>query len=252
MAISPWQQLNKWYQKPLGQHLLALEQQSLMTILNRLPDSFLLQLGGAPHFQPPLSRRRFYWSQLVPDPSLAEAGAQFVGALDALPVLPGSVDVILLPHSLEFVPRPYQVLEEAAASLHDGGYVIVFAFNPFSLWGLARMHSKVRHQWPWQGRFWSATRMTHWLSRLGMTIEVQTSLFYRPPLRHALSLKRWMALEAIGQMCWPHRGGSIMIVACKRKRARPKMPLREVIKAVPPAREVKPVPDQMRPLDEES
>ena len=50
-----------------------------------------------------------------------------------LPFLPDSVDMIILPHILEFMETPEELLHDIWTSLMPNGYLLVINFNPFSL-----------------------------------------------------------------------------------------------------------------------
>ena len=56
---------------------------------------------------------------------------------DFLPFAEASIDLLLLPHRLEFSERPHQTLREAERVMMPEGHLLISGFNPFSLWGLA-------------------------------------------------------------------------------------------------------------------
>lgn len=214
-----WQQLNEWYETPLGRHLLAAEQRGLMYILNQMPGDYLLQLAGPECFPLPLSKRRFHWSQIHAERRLARGATHVVADLNALPIINNSFDVILLPHTLEFVSAPYAVLQEAGMALKDGGYLVIFGFNPFSLWGFAQKTYLRNERGPFQGHFWSPRRVKYWLQKTGLTIELQSSFFYRPPLKSERRLDNWFFMEGVGHICWHQLGASFLLVASKKPEA---------------------------------
>ena len=57
-------------------------------------------------------------------------------APDFLPIETNSIDLVLLPHILEFSSNPHQILREVQRVLMPEGHVIVCGFNPRSLWGV--------------------------------------------------------------------------------------------------------------------
>jgi SAM-dependent methyltransferase len=222
VVATQWQQLNKWYQQPLGHYLLTAEQRSLVYVLGHLPGVDLVQVGGAFCFPLPLSKRQFYWSHVVPDVSMADSGTQVVGDLAALPVLPQSFDVVLLPHTLEFVAEPQSVLRQAESVLRDGGYLVLFVFNPMSLWGLRYYWPQKSRQAPWSGNFWPGWRLRKWAYQLGLSVKYATTVFYRPPFDDQIKLQQWSFVEGIGQICWPNKGASSLMVMGKN----PQQPIR--------------------------
>ncbi len=52
-----------------------------------------------------------------------------------LPFASQSLDLVVLPHVLEFAHEPHQILREVERVLIPEGQIIVTGFNPASLWG---------------------------------------------------------------------------------------------------------------------
>lgn len=65
-------------------------------------------------------------------------GADSDGLFDGrhLPFASGSIDALLLAHSLEQVAEPHALLRECARVLSARGQLIALVFNPLSLWAL--------------------------------------------------------------------------------------------------------------------
>ncbi|MCQ4062135.1 class I SAM-dependent methyltransferase, partial [Klebsiella pneumoniae] len=55
---------------------------------------------------------------------------------EELPFESQSLDMIVLPHVLEFSEDPHQLLREVERVLMPEGRVVITGFNPMSLWGL--------------------------------------------------------------------------------------------------------------------
>ena len=53
-----------------------------------------------------------------------------------LPFATQSLDLVVLPHVLEFANEPHQILREVERVLIPEGQVIVCGFNPISMWGV--------------------------------------------------------------------------------------------------------------------
>ena len=58
---------------------------------------------------------------------------------DYLPFAECCIDLVCLPHVLEFSHNPHQSLREAERVLVPEGYLIITGFNPISTWGLKRV-----------------------------------------------------------------------------------------------------------------
>lgn len=219
------EQLRNWYAQPLGQGLLDAECRVLDDVLPDLFGYYLVQLGatmGAYLSGASLIRRhvlidRCHAGALIGD----ERAAGRAGALHAhagmLPLRSDSVDVVLLPHMLDFGVAPHEVLREVERVLVPEGYVVIMGFNPWSLWGLRRLFTWRRHgQAPWHGTFRGTLRIKDWLALLGFDVVSTRFCFFRPPLKHAGLMKRLQWMERLGGRWWPYLGGTYIIVAKKR------------------------------------
>jgi SAM-dependent methyltransferase len=161
-----------------------------------------------------------------------------------LPLESDSVDVVVLPHVLEFEPRAPQALREAARVLVPEGHLIVCGFNPWSLFGLWRLAGQYGGRAPWNGRFLAQSRLRDWLELVGLEVTANDALFFRPPVRTESALQRLMPLERIGQSLWSPLSGAFVVTARKRvTRAvaiRPRFSVRRKLVGVslagPPAR----------------
>src|ERR1043165_1122691 len=63
-----------------------------------------------------------------------EPGAAIAGDPLQLPLASQSVDLIALPHVLEFHHNPHEVLREAERVLMPEGQIVISGFNTLSLW----------------------------------------------------------------------------------------------------------------------
>ena len=121
-----------------------------------------------------------------------ESGA-FRCHYESLPLATASVDLILMPHLLEFAHNPHQVLRDAERALVPEGHLIISGFNPISLWGLRRLCCN-KQGYPWRGRFMSLMRLKDWCALLGLEVVAGRMGCYAPPLAREKWLKRmdWM------------------------------------------------------------
>ncbi|MBZ0092995.1 MAG: class I SAM-dependent methyltransferase [Sulfuricellaceae bacterium] len=132
-----------------------------------------------------------------------------------LPFASQSVDLMLLPHILEFNVDPHQILREVERVLIAEGQVIISGFNPWSLWGLRRLFPG-GDDCPWCGRFISLRRLRDWLALLGFEIVAGQFCGYVPPLQQEKWLNRYAFMELAGNRWWPAAGGVYIIQAIKR------------------------------------
>lgn len=133
-----------------------------------------------------------------------------------LPIASQSLDLLVLPHQLEFSTHPHQVLREAERVLRAEGRLLIAGFNPLSLWGARRALNRHSLEWPWCGRFIHLTRMKDWLALLGFELLGGRMACYAPPLESASWIRRFAFLEAAGDRWWALGGGVYLIHAVKR------------------------------------
>jgi len=132
-----------------------------------------------------------------------------------LPFQTSSIDLLLLPHMLEFSDDPHQTLRDAGRVLVPEGHIVISGFNPFSAWGLKRMAVR-RKGYPWQGTFFSLLRIRDWLELLDFEIVEVKMACYKLPFSNPAWLKRCQFMDRIGNRWWPMIGGIYFIVARKR------------------------------------
>lgn len=212
-SLSP---LDAWYGSTLGRELAGQEARCLERMLRDTFGYYLLQVGGGTSLSEAIRvsrvQRRIL---LLPTAAPHSLGLQLVAAPERLPIAADSVDLVVLPHALEFADDARQVLREAERVLIPEGRLVVLGFNALSLWGLWRLARRGQGGVPWCGRFLTSFRVGDWLSLLGFDIERQETLMFRPPWRRAL-LQQFSSLDTLGRRFWPVLGGVYALRAVKR------------------------------------
>ncbi|HEX5538531.1 MAG TPA: methyltransferase domain-containing protein [Methylophilaceae bacterium] len=132
-----------------------------------------------------------------------------------LPFMTASIDLLQLPHVLEFSENPHQTLREAERVLVPEGHIMISGFNPISTWGLKRLAAG-REGYPWDGNFLPLLRIKDWLALLGFELMATRMACYAPPCRNPAWLGRFRGLDKAGDRWWPMMGGIYFIVAKKR------------------------------------
>jgi SAM-dependent methyltransferase len=216
-------QLREWYRRRLGRWLIDFERAQLEEVLSNLFGYYLVQVGSTmDDYLLGASRIR---NQIIIDDAWPincpnDDDARVLGmysCADILPLQNDSIDVVMLPHTLEFEPSPHQVLREVERVLVSEGHVVILGFNPWSLWGGRRLIGRWRRQAPpWHGSFRSAMRIKDWLALLGFDVVLTRYCFFRPPMQHQGIMSRLTWLERIGARWWPYLGGVYIIVAKKQ------------------------------------
>ena len=196
-----------WWQSPLGQAVLEQEKSALQSLSQHFHGYYQLQLGLNPSLLPALSQPNIQ--------TVIAAQADIQACNEALPIKCHSLDLVLLCHALDFSADPHGLLREVDRTLVADGTVILCCFNPWSLWGLKRLFSW-QDTAPWQGHFFTKTRIKDWLNLLGFDIIDCKPLLFRPPLTSAKWFKHCQFLERWGRRLWPFWSGSSIVVATKR------------------------------------
>lgn len=140
---------------------------------------------------------------------------------DALPFSENSVDAVLLSHHLEFTADPHHVVREAHRVLRSDGYLLLSGINPLSLVGLLRYWPPLQDSYPWQGRFFSASRIKDWLHLVGFEVLTEQRFFYSAMLAKEYHDSRWLTLT---ERYLSYFACNYLIVA--RKRELPLTPIR--------------------------
>lgn len=133
----------------------------------------------------------------------------------ALPFAAHSIDLVVLPHLLEFREDAHQILREVERILIPEGQVVITGFNPFSLWGSRRRLDR-SGSFPWTGRYLSLPRLRDWLQLLGFEPDRGECGCFAPAVEQARWLERWHPIENIGRRWWPFAGGVYILRAIKR------------------------------------
>ncbi len=203
------QSLNEWLSSAQGDYVLKREQDYFDKTVEDIFGFNALQLG--------LSEQPFLRRSRMP---LRMSGEEAVTAdvrlcHDELPFACESVDLLLLPHILEFAENPHQILREVERVMMPEGNLLISGFNPYSLWGLRRKLG-CKQGYPWCGNFIALKRLKDWLALLGFVVVDVRFSAYVPPFNRATSLARCCFMDGSGDRRWAGSGGVYFLHAIKR------------------------------------
>jgi len=208
--------LEGWLQTPAGVYMRAWEQSCLDNLTADIFGFNAVQIG-MPEIDALAASRMPY--KLLADRK-ARSGRAVDVTLDytELPFASQSIDLVVLPHVLEFSTDPHQVLREVERVLIPEGQVIICGFNPASLWGARHVLRRVGGTsfLPRTEELISMPRMKDWLKLLNMSASQSHFGCYAPACRTEKWLHRYAFMDNAGSRWWPYFGGVYIIQAVKR------------------------------------
>jgi SAM-dependent methyltransferase len=218
--------MHEWFETPPGRYLLAWERAEFDRAVGDIFGFHALQLGLPEIDALQANRMPHRWLALSEPPrSLIGGKPSLITDFAALPFEEGSLDLVVLPHSLELNADPHATLREVERVLVPEGKVVICCLNPASLWGLRQRRAHLLRKLgfgelylPAEGEFIGYWRLRDWLRLL--SFEVETSAFgcWRPSFKTDRWLERFDWLDHVGERWWPIFGAAYFIVAVKRVR----------------------------------
>jgi SAM-dependent methyltransferase len=146
-----------------------------------------------------------------------EPGAVVAADPLQLPLESQSVDLLALPHVLEFHANPHEVLREAERVLRPEGHIVISGFNTASLWRLRQLVPFLANAGaPWDAHFIGLLRLRDWLRVLGFELNGGKFGCYVPPFARKVWLDRFAFMDQAGARWWPVLGGVYVVRAIKR------------------------------------
>ena len=205
-----------WLDTALGKHLYELECQLSSQALSQVFGWQLLQIGAWGSDTQLIAGARTQRKALVVPETAGRGVAEMTirSRLDSLGIATHSIDAVLLPHTLEQVSYPHELLREVERILLGDGQLVLFGFRPLSAWGL-RNFLRANGLPPGTQQYFSEHRIRDWLRLLGFeVIESRRYLFNLPVGSPSPRTRR--LLESLGNRFWPLLAGAYMLRARKR------------------------------------
>lgn len=197
-----------WFATPLGRYLAARELAYFERTVADIFGYYALQIGLPEMPALDASRIPSRWT-LDYDPPAA-----LIADPHALPLPENTVDLVVMPHALEFTDDPHQMLREAWRVMRPEGQIVIAGFNPFSLYGVKRYFGREQTP-PWNGNFIGLWRLKDWLKLLGFDVIGGRLDAYAPPFAREPWLARFRFFEEAGDRWWPVAGGVYFLRATK-------------------------------------
>lgn len=230
---------DQWLDTPRGQYLLAWEQRKIDQLVADIFGYNAIQIGlpGIDFLRANRMASRFH--------CCGHAGAAVRCDAEELPFASQSIDLVVLPHVLEFAAHPHQLLREVERVLVPEGSLVIAGFNPFSWWGMRRAFSGNLGQMPWQGQYLSVLRLKDWLTLLSFETSDTAFGCFAPPVSSQAWLRRWSFMDSVGTRWWNFSGAVYTMRAVKRVRGM-RLIMPDWRGAVRPRKAVASVPQRMQ------
>jgi SAM-dependent methyltransferase len=218
--------MHEWFETPPGRYLLAWERAEFERAVGDIFGFHALQLGLPEIDVLQANRMPHRWLALSEAPRPGSAGRPaLVTDFAALPFEENSLDLVVLPHSLELNADPHATLREVERVLVPEGKVVICCLNPASLWGLRQRRAHLYRKLgfgelylPAEGEFIGYWRLRDWLRLLSFEVEASHFGCWRPSFRTERWLERFDWVDHAGERWWPIFGAVHFIVAVKRVR----------------------------------
>lgn len=214
--------LSEFLRSPQGRYVLDWEQEHLDHAVADIFGYHALQLG-LPEVDALRENRmplRFCAVDRVDEVCQPRCALRVLNRYEELPFASQSIDLVVMPHILEFAAEPHQVLREVDRVLVPEGHVVITGFNPLSLWGLRQFLTRLGMEayLPHQGQFIALPRIKDWLKLLSFEVNRGRFGCYLPWVRSDRWLQRWKFMDRAGDRWWPVLGSIYMVTAVKRVR----------------------------------
>jgi SAM-dependent methyltransferase len=219
--------MRQWFETPPGRYLLAWEQAEFDRAVSDIFGYHALQLGLPELDTLQANRMPHKWLALREPPAgdSPQPKPALVTDFAALPFEENSLDLVVLPHSLELNTDPHATLREVERVLVPEGKVVICCLNPASLWGLRQRRAHLYQRLgfgelylPDAGEFIGYWRLRDWLRLLSFEVESGTFGCYRPAMKSEKWLGRYDWMDMVGERWWPIFGAVYFLVAVKRVR----------------------------------
>jgi len=209
--------LHDWLQTPPGQYMLSWEQAHFDRAVSDAFGFHALQLGfpSCDALNTNRMPHKFMACDGQPPKDLATNIPLLLSNYEALPFSDASLDLIVLPHTLELSFDPHATLREVERVLVPEGRVVISGMEPLSLWGLSKALGRGVPEF---GDLISQRRIRDWLKLLSFEVDQCTSGCFRPMLQTERWLQRMRWMDTLGGRWWPLSGAVYFVQAVKRVR----------------------------------
>jgi SAM-dependent methyltransferase len=164
-----------WYQTPRGKLLKDLEAEYLKKSITVSCKQNILQIGGL-GWESEFIDCSLYKSYTVLDAKGlgCDKAQKIQSKAYCLPLRTDSMDMIIVPHLLEFDTHRFQTMREIERVLKPEGLLVILNFNPWSLWVRYQFLWDKKMADSWGGHFISRARVLDWLKLLNFEVSMSS------------------------------------------------------------------------------
>lgn len=127
-----------------------------------------------------------------------------------------SVDLVVLPFTLDWHHNPHHILREVERILVHEGRLIIYGFNPYSLWGLRNKLSRFPYLPIPNKEQITLQKTKDWLQLLSFEIDRGQLACYEPAFMNKKRLQKCAFMNKAGNRWWPFAGAVFYLSATKR------------------------------------
>lgn len=161
-----------WYQTPRGRLLQQLEAEYLRHAIQVGCRQTIVQIGGLNWENEFIDCSLYEKFTIVDYRGLGWHEAMKIRAKAfSLPIQTASVDLVIVPHLLEFDAHRFQTIREVERILKPEGSVIIINFNPWNLWVRYQFIWDKKWSDSWHAHFLRSSRIVDWLKLLNFEVK---------------------------------------------------------------------------------
>jgi SAM-dependent methyltransferase len=228
-----------WMSTPAGRYAQAWEQAQLDRTVADIFGFHAVQLGASGLHGLRANRMPHRWlavtahgsegiadgAPAVDDDAASGARIDLYCDFDALPFKDQSLDLVVMPHTLELARDPHATLREVQRVLVPDGRVVICGFNGASLWGAKQRTDRLAARLGGKGPLFLPSRecighrrLRDWLRLVSIEVEGGRFGCYAPPMQSSEWLERMGWMDKTGDRWWPVFGAVYFLVGVKRVR----------------------------------